>query len=96
LQHLYIADKRQEIEQFDKKLRTTKKEEEKDTLKKNKEEIDRERDALVKQALELDQEATQLNTKSDKQGKTVVDLQKIYDDVRANPERAKELAGKVR
>jgi hypothetical protein len=91
-----IADKRQEIEQFDKKLRTTKKEEEKDTLKKNKEEIDRERDALVKQALELDQEATQLNTKADKQGKTVVDLQKIYDDVRANPERAKELAGKVR
>lgn len=91
-----IADKRQEIEQFDKKLRSTKKEEEKDTLKKNKEEIDRERDALVKQALELDQEATQLNTKADKQGETVVDLQKIYDDVRANPERAKELAGKVR
>ena len=55
-----------------------------------------ERDALVKQALELDQEATQLNTKADKQGETVVDLQKIYDDVRANPERAKELAGKVR
>jgi len=91
-----IADKRQETKQLDKKIITTKNEETKDRLIAEKEEINIEQDELTKQAREVEKEATQLNTKADKQGKTVVDLQKIYDDVRANPERAKELAGKVR
>ena len=91
-----IADKRQETKQLDKKIITTKNEEAKDRLIAEKEEIDIEQDELTKQAREVEKEATQLNTKADKQGKTVVDLQKIYDDVRTNPERAKELAGKVR
>lgn len=87
---------RQETEQLVSNLITTKNEEEKDKLTAKYEENNIKYDELEKQAREALKTANQLNTKADKQGEKVADLKKIYDDVQANPERAKELAGKVR
>lgn len=86
-----IAVKRLEIKQFDKKFVAIKKEEEIMKLQEKKEEKILEQDELLKQALELKEEAVQLQKKADDQGKSVNDLQGIYDAVNKNPRSAEEL-----
>jgi hypothetical protein len=90
------ADNRKKTEQLVSKMITLKNGEEKDKMKAKYEENNIKYDELEEQARELEKEATQLNTKADKQGENYAGLQKIYDDVWANPERAKEIAGRLR
>jgi hypothetical protein len=89
-------ENRKETEQLVSKMITTKDEMEKEKMIAKYEENNKEYDELKRAAEELEKEADQLNTEASKQGETVADAQKIYDDVQANPERAKELTGKVR
>jgi hypothetical protein len=89
-------DNRKETEQLVSKMITAQNGIEKEQMIAKYEKSNKEYDELEEQARELEKEATQLKTEADKEGETLADYQKIYDDVQANPERAKELAGKVR
>jgi len=89
-----LADTRIKSGQLDEKLETTKSEKEKVVLIAEKKETDIKGDVLADLAGELLEEAADLNKKADQQIEREADLQNLYDDLRANPERAQELADK--
>jgi hypothetical protein len=68
----------------------------KEVLSVQKKEEEKELDELEKLALELQKDAAQLNKNADGQRGKLADLQGVYESVKQNPQRAKELIKKVR